>query len=457
MIGRAAHGRLPAALCVGWKCRCCGLLQLALQQMLCHVKECHVGRHGSPRPEQEALLQTTERVFRPRRLLQAQEAVVSWFGIDPTGCAAMKHAADVLERHRQGVSCGEVRRMVGFLRTLLSYASFPEGARVRGREGVLLVPSCISCFYVFLGAARWRRQPSLWGALISVLLTGHWRGCNLLQFGPCHDVSHRMPYHRRVDFEKVCSIVNGAAENVETSIGILKRSFHEAVLYSHGDHVPLKVRNYSTLLFWLPRILEETDLSDASQFWQGAEECMSIVLAWVGNQVDVFDWPDAQHVLRQYKALMVMWRQLSRRRDIASKAWAVCKPSHDAGCCAESAFCWKYRWQVAHTDNRFCPAGLEAAFTLYHFTGMLGLSEALAESICSTLAFYSAKHKNRLALDRIVEKTILFRGGAMGPTICSFCVAGQNIIRVCRRTDLLSCSRIGTSGLSCTHWGRARR
>ena len=57
--------------------------------------------------------------------------------------------------------------------------------------------------------------------------------------------------------------------------------------------------------------------------------------------------------------------------------------------------------------------GCEAAFDVFHFTGMLGVSEAFAEPVASTLKRYSPIQGD-LATERMIERTILAREGVAG-------------------------------------------
>ena len=45
--------------------------------------------------------------------------------------------------------------------------------------------------------------------------------------------------------------------------------------------------------------------------------------------------------------------------------------------------------------------------------GSLGLSEAMAESICSTLGRQASNNASQLSLQRVIEKTMLCRGTSM--------------------------------------------
>ena len=53
-------------------------------------------------------------------------------------------------------------------------------------------------------------------------------------------------------------------------------------------------------------------------------------------------------------------------------------------------------------------------FSFYDFTGMIGCSEARAESIASLLSRSAPKESSRLSTDRIIEKAVLAHGGVEG-------------------------------------------
>ena len=75
---------------------------------------------------------------------------------------------------------------------------------------------------------------------------------------------------------------------------------------------------------------------------------------------------------------------------------------------------WEKWWKFAHTDLRFLPRGCEAAFELFHFMGMVGVSEARAEAVASMLKRYAPERSSRLSTDRIIEKSIVRNAGLNG-------------------------------------------
>ena len=106
---------------------------------------------------------------------------------------------------------------------------------------------------------------------------------------------------------------------------------------------------------------------------------------------------------------MQVWAALSRRDPISKEVWV------DASCGAGKSFSWRNWWRLSHTDPAFCPAECEAAFAIYHFTGMLGVSEAQAESAASLLKRYQpVQSSGRLGTTRVIEKAVLRMSGIAG-------------------------------------------
>eukprot|EP00969_Alexandrium_andersonii_P110900 4895334-Alexandrium_andersonii.AAC.1 len=77
------------------------------------------------------------------------------------------------------------------------------------------------------------------------------------------------------------------------------------------------------------------------------------------------------------------------------------------------SFSWTSWWKYVRTDARLRPPeGLcDAIFTVFHFLGMLGVSEAQAGSVASLLKRYSPAVVSRLGASRIIEKTLLRTSG----------------------------------------------
>ena len=128
------------------------------------------------------------------------------------------------------------------------------------------------------------------------------------------------------------------------------------------------------------------------------------VSAYVQGQLSMFAWPSDEEMLCQYKRLMHVWSRLSEKDDIAK---VFDGPS-------QGQFDWARWWRLSHTESRFLPPGCEAAFALYHFMGMVGVSEAKAESIASLLKRYTGTVGRPVSTSRIIEKAIVRHSGVNG-------------------------------------------
>ena len=179
----------------------------------------------------------------------------------------------------------------------------------------------------------------------------------------------------------------------------------EKVWHSHGDHVPLTVRDGATYLWWLPELLRidysQFDREAGATFWTPRLEALIDVSEYVSKRMPAFKWPPVSGMATQYKGLVSHWANLHKNKAVREKAW-----DRDG-----TTFQWEAWWMMCHTnevsDNMkldFVPAGLEAAWALFHYTGMLGTSEAAAESVGSILKRYS---NAGLTTSRVVESTVL--------------------------------------------------
>ena len=411
------HKELVMRRC--WKCRVCGFLSVGMKGMRDHVVECHVDKQGNPRVEHEELLLHPELVH--RRLQQdsgemLQGACVDWWGSMSALVGGKQHHNATLAAS-QGItaSIADLRRWTMLFKHLVSCAKFP------GEEhGCVPLGTCVEAFFVFLGGQRWRAVAEFWRALPGIMLTGRWQGGSVTRFGPILDEGSRAPRHNRKGWTNMCATGLEAIDEVHASFRKLAGAFRKDVLQSHGNHIPETVRGCSVVLFWMPEILQQKELNAHSPFWDGAKPVLDHVLSYVANQVKAFEWPGIDEMLRQYVTLMCLWWKLGRTKSMAATLWGCAKadsraeavrhPSRDTGATNKLSFRWKEWWRITHTDQKFRPDGLEGAFALYHFLGSLGVSEALAESICSTLGRHANASANKLALQRVVEKTMLCRG-----------------------------------------------
>ncbi len=163
---------------------------------------------------------------------------------------------------------------------------------------------------------------------------------------------------------------------------------------------------------------------EAQLFWEPRTACFEDVWLCVASRLTVFAWPSVASGVQQYQALIRHWAGL------VQKVPAVRQAMFDN----EGRFDWPRWWEASHTnrvqvENQvgpqvlqesqvgpqvlqvcFVPAGCEAAFAVFHYTGSWGMSEAHCESIGSILKRYS----KQITCKRVVEASILRSAGVRG-------------------------------------------
>lgn len=79
-----------------------------------------------------------------------------------------------------------------------------------------------------------------------------------------------------------CANILCAIVQVRTFVDALSISFEEQVINSHGDHIPLKVRDAATVLFWIPEVLSwcsSQNRKETDNGWAIASECLQVCQA----------------------------------------------------------------------------------------------------------------------------------------------------------------------------------
>ena len=403
----------------GVRCPACGLLKRSGAAMMAHIRSEHFFPDGQPRRRHfvERMFQCVD-VLRPERYLApprpdpSAEADV----VEPlTGIAARQ-----LRQRSDGVSSiWEVERLLHMFRTLLDYAAFPAaGASARGHLPQL--PDVVRWFFAAMGSREckpvWRTYQRFISLSCGYIVSGRWQGRSIESFSRVERSVQEAARGRARSLAAVAAGTAAAATRYAREFfRQLSAGYAEEVIRAHGDHIPLRVRDDSAVLFWLPEILPSRQVRRPSEFspetsrrfWQAKLKRLPHVLAHVANQLSTFEWPSTETVMRQYKDLMHAWSRLSEADDVAKQVFHAPSQGH---------FDWEIWWKLSHTDSRFLPPGCEAAFALFHFMGMVGVSEARAESIASTLKKYSPPGSSRLSTDRIIEKTIVRNAGVNGLT-----------------------------------------
>ena len=323
--------------------------------------------------------------------------------MEPLTCIAWRQ---LRQRSDAVNSIWEVERFLHMLHALLDYADFPALASSQGHCHLPRVPDVVRWFFAAMGSRQckpvWKTYQEYIKLSCGYIVSGHWQGRSLDIFSR---VERSAPEAARGRTRSQAAVAAGtsiaATRYARTFFRKLSAGYQEEVVQSHGDHVPIRVRDDSVVLFWLPEILpsrlvrrpSECSPEELQRFWQAKLRRLPYVLAYVEAQLSVFQWPLTEQLMRQYEDLMHAWSRLSEVDDVAKRVFLAPSQGH---------FDWALWWKLSHTDSRFLPSGCEAAFALYHFMGMVGVSEARAESIASLLKRY--KGTGPLSTDRIIEK-----------------------------------------------------
>ena len=96
---------------------------------------------------------------------------------------------------------------------------------------------------------------------------------------------------------------------------------HECdVIFSHGDHVPLEVRNAAVVAFWLPDFLgvdkHSMQSREAREFWSSRVSEFCLAAEYVAKHLVAYRWPSEYDLRAQYRDLMQHWAKLLERRDV---------------------------------------------------------------------------------------------------------------------------------------------
>ena len=424
----AAPQGTEGQLLSGFRCVVCGLLKKSAQELFEHSRSCHCKRDGLPNhAAKHHELLNPARVLRPRRCFCDMQEVprVSVDSKDPFWHLALRQEGAVVP------SLYELSGVLNILNCLFGYVVFPADkatlAMSQDQEALANIcaiapeiQDCCRFFLVVLRRALWRAAPMWWAFSLGYMASGRWQRCSVEAFeAPGLMIVEGLKQRTLKQARNTFQAIQKALSSLPGFFMDLAHNFQQDVLQSHGNHIPQTVRDSSAALFWLPEILSDSRLINQTFqtelaeniFWQPRMSCLPRVLAYVANQVESFEWPNTEIMMRQYKELMTAWAALFHKRngETCREAW---RPCHGAG---PLQFQWKWWWKQSHVNVKFRPpVGCEAAFALYHFTGMFGISEAYAESVASLLKRYMSARASHLGTDRVIEKVILSNSGLKG-------------------------------------------
>lgn len=326
-------------------------------------------------------------------------------------------------------SIEDIAAYMTFFGRLLEYVAL-EGSCAKA---VLRPSEWCRFIYIFLPKDLRRFCPRWWRSYPRLVLTRRYSGVGLLCERPLRTpvveasseavASCRQACAQATDCARSAFVAAPAAADLAEEMCACARAAQlffmdlaqghdDQVVHSHGDHIPLAVRDCATYLWWLPELLSfDYSVLDASaqvhdSFWEARLEALGVVASHVSNQMHSFEWPECKRMEKQYKRLVRHWADIAKKPSISEKVWK------------DGIFQWEAWWRMSHTNQvsagdivQFVPAGLEAAWELFHFTGMLGTSEAAAESVGSILKRFA---NAGLSTGRVVESTILRWSGIRG-------------------------------------------
>ena len=337
------------AMRIGFRCKECGLLKGSGAELLEHVKDCHT-HEGAPRRTNycESSLLSPDEVLRPSCVFRPSmsERPLAWAMSAEQACLGL----GARQEGAAAPSLFELERLFNLFGILLSYACLPGdllGVGPDTRGEALSFLECLKFFVVVLGSPQCK---PLWSSLrpymrwcTQYVATGLWRGCCLSRFSALAPLREQMASRKKCAAVLACSAVQQATLQASAFFKALRRGFYEEVLLSHGNHVPIAVRDYATVLFWLPDVLEAVQAKSVD-FWKLARVCMPKVAAYVGNQVSMYDWPSTEQLVLQYYKLMRRWSVLIGSPDVRCKAYPARKRSCLGAEPAKEGVLFDWRW-----------------------------------------------------------------------------------------------------------------
>ncbi|MFM7989358.1 MAG: hypothetical protein ACKPKO_59595, partial [Candidatus Fonsibacter sp.] len=111
----------------------------------------------------------------------------------------------------------------------------------------------------------------------------------------------------------------------------LGRAHEEHVIISHGDHVPLAVRNAVAVAFWLLDFLGvEIQIMrrvEAQELWSSRVRELCVVAEYVAKRLAAYAWPSDFELRSQYRDLMMQWGRLCAREDVQKHV--LVQPQHE--------------------------------------------------------------------------------------------------------------------------------
>ena len=84
----------------------------------------------------------------------------------------------------------------------------------------------------------------------------------------------------------------------------LGRAHESDVVFAHGHHVPLEVRNAAVVAFWLPDFLgvdwHSMRSAEAKECWSSRVSEFCVAADYVANRLVAYRWPSAYELRSPY-------------------------------------------------------------------------------------------------------------------------------------------------------------
>lgn len=396
----------------GFRCGVCGLLMQHGATMVKHMRESHAWLERLVEGHKHRHLAAPQQVLRPAHVLDPAQRVDLQV---PTSFSELARGLDGATPPPLEVSIAVAR----CLQSLVEHVDFAD------RPGFLSKRDWCRCACVLVPRRIRSLCPQWWRVYPAVLMCGTFHNRHIIGMpgdaavaeaagepGMCagSPISGEAATARHFAAARVAAeFMTRVLEDGQTLASELAAEFDTAVISSHGDHIPLWLRNEATFCFWLPSILFTEKGEDSRSGAARLQSFVNVAKYFVSNW-QVFAWPDQHGLGCQYERLMDHWRGLMQDAGVRAKVLTgKCESGRNARPSSRH-FDWEAWWAMVHTNPHCVPSGTEACFAVFHGSGSWGTSEAHAESVGSILKRYSRK----LSTTRVVAATQLRSHGVQG-------------------------------------------
>ena len=314
-----------------FRCRFCGLLQQNAKMMVDHFRSCH--------PDSCWIYARQPENYEPQRLRRTSVVtpplVTRWqVGTDPfAGLALRQRGSMVMPLEAAGAYAAVYANLVAHVE---EWGEATSTSKLTWKTWVAFTRAT-------LPARLWRLCPNFWKAHVEAVLCGTYKQVPLsrsaaktapsssgLQASKQPATSStgtrfqpsKLELAERIGFADHVCVVLKAGQSFIRDLG---RAHEEHVIFSHGDHVPMEVRNAAVVAFWLPDFLgieyQSMRRADALEFWSSRVSEFCVVAEYVAKRLAAYSWPPEFELRSQYRDLMMHWGKLCTSADVKNMSW----------------------------------------------------------------------------------------------------------------------------------------